>query len=148
MEYLQWFKYSEKDPMIFTQASFWVFFLVVMLIYSLLYKKNAWRNTFLFLVSVYFYYKCGGYYFSLLLWSVLFNYFIGRGIQAIKTGAGKKTMLGVGVTLNLLLLAYFKYAYLFTGWINRLFGTSFEVKNLLLDWTNRIAGAHFDISQI
>jgi D-alanyl-lipoteichoic acid acyltransferase DltB (MBOAT superfamily) len=134
--------------MIFTHASFWVFFLLVLLLYSLLYKKNILRNTFLFFVSVFFYYKCGGYYFSLLLCSIVFNYGIGRAIPAITAKTGKKAMLTIGVISNLLMLAYFKYAYLFTEWINGLFGTSFMVKNLVADWSNRVTGSHFDISQI
>ena len=148
MEITQLLKYSENDPMIFTRALFWVFFMIVLLIYSFLYKKNAWRNAFLFIVSVYFYYKCGGYYFSLLLWSVLFNYLIGIGIVRTKAKRKKKTVLAAGVSFNLALLAYFKYAYLFTGWINNSFDTTFEVKNLFADWSNRIAGTHFDISAI
>jgi D-alanyl-lipoteichoic acid acyltransferase DltB (MBOAT superfamily) len=53
-----------------------------------------------------------------------------------------------GVSLNLLLLAYFKYAYLLCGWINHLLGTSFEVKNLFTAWSNDVLGTHFDISAI
>ncbi len=134
--------------MIFTRASFWVFFMIVLLVYSFLYKKNVWRNAFLFIVSVYFYYKCGGYYFIILLWSVLFNYFIGLGISHANGRSGKKTILTVGVCVNLLLVVYFKYAYLFTGWINNLFGTAFEVKNLPAELYNSIAGTHFDISVV
>lgn len=142
------FKFSASSPMIFTHWSFWAFFLAVMLGYSLVYKKNALRNAFLLLVSTFFYYKCGGYYFSLLLLSIVFNYLIGQAIEAGKSKGAKKAAVATGVTFNLLLLCYFKYAYLLTGWLNRLFGSSFEVKNLFADWSNRVAGTHFDISQI
>jgi len=134
--------------MMFTQASFWVFFLVVLFIYSFLYKKNVWRNAFLFVVSIYFYYRCGGYYFSLLLLSVLLNYVAGIGISKTSIRRTKKLALIAGVSFNLLLLTYFKYVYLFTGWINRIAGTSFGVKNIFAVWGNDIAGAHFDISTI
>jgi D-alanyl-lipoteichoic acid acyltransferase DltB (MBOAT superfamily) len=134
--------------MIFTQASFWVFFMVVLLIYSILYRKNTWRNAFLFVVSACFYYKCGGYYFTLLLWSVLLNYLVGLCVADTGIRRKKRLVLMAGVSFNLLLLAHFKYAYLFTGWINNLFGTSFEVRNLFAVWSNNIAGTHFDISSI
>jgi D-alanyl-lipoteichoic acid acyltransferase DltB (MBOAT superfamily) len=134
--------------MIFTHASFWVFFLAVMLVYSFLYRKNTWRNAFLFSASIFFYYKCGGYYFSLLLCSILVNYLIGRAIASRKSGSGKKTALVAGVSFNLLLLSYFKYAYLFTDWINQLFGASFETYNLLASWSNQISGTHFPVSRI
>ena len=141
-------EYSEDRPMIFTQASFWVFFMAVLFVYSFLYRKNVLRNAFLFLVSIYFYYKCGGYYFTLLLLSVLLNYLTGLGIAKVRTRRKKRFALITGVSFNLLLLAYFKYAYLFTGWINSLAGTTFEVKNLFAAWSNNIAGSHFDISAI
>ncbi len=134
--------------MIFTHASFWVFFMIVLFIYSFLYQKNTWRNVFLFVVSIYFYYKCGGYYFVLLLWSVLFNYIIGQGIERVNDKKRKKIILSIGVGFNLLWLAYFKYAYLFTEWLNKLLGTSFKTENWLADWSNYIVGTHFDISQI
>jgi len=138
-------KYSEDSPMLFTHISFWVFFMAMLLIYSFLYRKISLRNAFLFIVSIFFYYKCGGFYFTLLLWSVLLNYAVGLGIA--KTNM-KKMMLTVGVSFNLLLLAYFKYAYLFTEWLNKLLGTSFGVKNLFALWSNHLAGSHFDISTI
>ena len=134
--------------MIFTQFSFWIYFMTVLLVYSFLYRKNVCRNAFLFIVSAGFYYKCGGYYFALLLWSVLLNYLTGLGIAKIKIRRKKKIVLIAGVSFNLLLLAYFKYAYLFAGWLNHLAGTSFEVKNLLATWSNNIANTHFDISTI
>ena len=134
--------------MIFTHISFWVFFMAVLFVYSFLYRKNKLRNAFLFIVSIYFYYKCGGYYFALLLWSVLLNYVVGLSIAKIRIKRLKKMALTIGVSFNLLLLGYFKYAYLLMEWINHLLGTSFEVENLLAAWSNDLAGAHFDISTI
>ena len=145
---IQQFLYSENKPMMFTHASFWVFFMVVLMLYSFLYKKNALRNSFLFIVSIYFYYKCGGFYFSLLLLSVLFNYIVGLGIAATEKSWLKKTTLFTGVSFNLIVLAWFKYAYLFIEWINRLAGTSFEVVNLFAKWSNEFVGSDFDISKI
>ena len=46
--------------MIFTRMYFWGFFLIVLLFYSLLYKRKALRNFYLFAVSYFFYYKTGG----------------------------------------------------------------------------------------
>ena len=145
---MSFIKYSEDSPMLFTHASFWIFFMAVLFFYSFLYKRNVWRNAFLFVVSIYFYYRCGGYYFVLLLLSVLVNYIVGLGISKTNIQRKKKLALIVGISFNLLLLAYFKYAYLLAGWMNRLAGTSFGVKNIFAVWGNNIAGAHFDISTI
>jgi D-alanyl-lipoteichoic acid acyltransferase DltB (MBOAT superfamily) len=140
--------YSENAPMIFTHSSFWVFFLAVLLVYSCLYRKKRLRNAFLFIVSIYFYYRCGGYYFSLLLVSIVVNYLTGRMMSPLSSKKKKKAMLFAGVAFNLLMLAYFKFAYFVADCINRALGTSFRVENLLADWSNRVAGTHFDISQI
>ena len=53
-------------------------------------------------------------------------------------------VLVAGISFNLILLGYFKYAYLFTDWINNLLGTSLEVKNLFAAWSN----VHSGISRI
>ena len=141
-------QYSENSPMMFTQASFWVFFLTVLFIYSFVYKKNIWRNGFLFVVSVYFYYRCGGYYFTLLLLSVAMNYMAGLGIAKMQKRQIKRLTMIAAVSFNLLLLGYFKYTYLFVEWFNRLAGTSFGAKNIFAVWSNHLTGAHFDISDI
>ena len=56
-----------EHPMIFTEYPFWIFFLVVLAGYSLFHKRLRIRSLFLFLVSIYFYYKTSGFFFSILL---------------------------------------------------------------------------------
>ena len=60
----------------------------------------------------------------------------------------KKLVLFTGVSFNLLLLAWFKYAYFFTEWINQIAGTSFEVINLFAVWSNELVGSNFNTSTI
>ena len=61
------FDYNSTTPLIFTQLYFWIFFAFILVIYSFIYKKNKLRNAFLFLVSIFFYYKTSGFFFSILL---------------------------------------------------------------------------------
>ena len=55
-----WFTYEANSPLLFTQKYFWIFFGLVMGGYSLVYKNTARRNIYLFLVSLFFYYKTSG----------------------------------------------------------------------------------------
>lgn len=60
----------------------------------------------LVVASVFFYGYWNASYVPLLLFSVVFNYFLGEALQAEK----KKWMLTAGILVNLGLLGYFKYA--------------------------------------
>ena len=60
------FLFDERHPLIFTRLNFWIFFVVVLGGYTLLYRKNPLRNAYLFLVSLFFYYKTGGLFFIIL----------------------------------------------------------------------------------
>jgi D-alanyl-lipoteichoic acid acyltransferase DltB (MBOAT superfamily) len=140
--------YSEEKPMLFTRLYFWVFFTLLLAFYSILYKKRALRNAYLFVVSLFFYYQSGGYFFTLLIFSTIADYTLGRLIYSSEKQTHKKIFLTLSILINLGVLSYFKYAYFFTDIINRLFNANYEVVNLLAKWSNNIANTHFDISTI
>lgn len=141
-------KYSYDSPMLFTGASFWIFFMAVMFFYSFFYRWNGLRNAFLFFVSVYFYYKCGGYYFVLLLFSVFFNWLVGFCVAGDRRIGVRKILLSIGVILNISILGFFKYAYLFSGWINSVTGMDFKPYNFFAAWSNNVAGTNFGVEKI
>ena len=143
-----WLLYNPQKPLLFTRPAFWIFFLLVFAIFSLLYKKTFWRNTWLFIVSIFFYYKSSGLFFSLILISVVVNFFIGNKLYKAKTKNLKKLWVAFSVTYNLLWLFYFKYTYFFADIINQWFGTQFTVHNWLIDGINNIAGSSFDATRI
>lgn len=142
------FVYNPQAPMLFTGFYFWAFFGILLLIYSILYKKNTIRNCYLFVMSLFFYYKSGGYFFSLLIFSTIVDYFLGQLIYHSPEKWKKKLFVIMSVTVNLSLLAYFKYSYFFTDILNQLFNTNFEVVNHLAVLTNGVFGSDFDISTI
>jgi len=74
------FTFSEAFPLIFTQAGFWIFFAIVYFFFALIYKKIPLRNTYLFLVSLFFYYKTSGLFVGVLIASIVANFFIGNTI--------------------------------------------------------------------
>ncbi len=149
VEYLQEILlYSEEKPMLFTRLYFWVFFTILLAFYSIVYKKNPLRNAYLFAVSLFFYYQSGGYFFTLLIFSTIADYTLGRLIYSAKQKPYKKLFLSISILINLGVLSYFKYAYFFTDMVNRIFNADLEVINLLAKWSNDIAGTGFDISTI
>lgn len=149
MEFLKdIFLFNERHPLIFTRLSFWIFFAVVLAGYSILYKKNILRNAYLFLVSLFFYYKTGGLFFIILLFSTLSNFYIGQAIFQAKQPIYKKLWVALSLTINLGVLAFFKYDYFLTETFNSVFGTHFEVVTHAAKWSNALFGTHFDLGKI
>ena len=149
MDYLeQLLKYSAEAPLLFTQMRFWIFFAVLLLGYSVLYRPNIWRSTYLLVLSLFFYYKSGGYFFSLLILSTVTDYTLGNLIYRSRSGGLRKIYVFCSFLVNLGVLAYFKYAYFFTDVLNSIFQTDIQVVNILAVWTNDLSGSHFDISNI
>ncbi len=140
--------YNPEKPLLFTQVYFWVFFGIVLAIYSILYPQKSLRNVFLFLVSIFFYWKTSGLFFLLLLFTICVDYYLGDRIYKAKTSFKKKLFVFISVTISLSILVYFKYAGFITNTINDIFGTHFNVFNFLAYYTNNITGSHFDIGSI
>lgn len=142
------FLFNENHPLIFTRLNFWIFFAVVLGGYTILYKKNALRNSYLFLISLFFYYKTGGLFFTILLFSTVTDFYIGHAIYRSKLLLHKKLWVSLSITLNLGVLAFFKYDYFLTETFNTVFGTEFEVVTHAAKWSNALFGTHFDLGKI
>ena len=115
-----------EHPMIFTEYPFWLFFLFVLIGYGFIYKNLRARSLFLLIVSIYFYYKTSGFFFSILLFSTLTDYGIGKCIYKTESESKAKLLLALSVTINLSVLVYFKYAYFFADSFNSMLGTQWH----------------------
>lgn len=120
----------------FSKLDFWLFFLGVMILFSILHKNRLVRSIYLIVISLFFYYKTSGLSVFILMFTLLSNYSIGRAIAINSKQLTRKTLLTIGVVLNVLVLSYFKYAYFFTNSFNELFQTQYEVFNLLSYFQN------------
>lgn len=116
--------------MLFTQFHFWAFFLVVFAGFSFIVTRR-WRltarNAYLFFFSLLFYYKTSGAFVLLLIFSTLLGWMLGIGMDRSLSQPRRKLMMAVGVTLNLLMLCFFKYAYFFTDIFNATFRTDYHI---------------------
>lgn len=143
------FSFDENSPLLFTQFYFWAFFAIVFAIFSLIKSKRLLRNSFLFFVSLFFYYKTSGLFVLILLFSTFSDYWIAHCIYRSKKELWRKTFVALSVCINLFVLGYFKYAYFFNDVINTLFGTNIQVYDYFAAIGNAIAGNdRFRVDQI
>lgn len=131
---------SDLHPLIFTKLDFWLFFIVLMVVFSMIHKKVLVRSLFLTVVSLFFYFKTSGLFVVLLAGSMCWNYGFGNQIAKAKTAAGRKFALISGISLNVLLLVYFKYGLFFTESFNEMFRTDFHIVNQFALWGNGLFG--------
>lgn len=142
------FRYNRDEPFIFSAPAFWVFFLFVLLGYSLVYKKLFVRNAYLFLISLFFYYKSGGLFLFLLIFITLIDYICGLLIYYSGRRFMRRFFLIVSVIANLGLLAYFKYTGFLVDSVNNLLGTHYKAYDFLAELSNVHLGTSFNITNI
>ncbi|MDX9770436.1 MAG: MBOAT family protein [Tenuifilaceae bacterium] len=148
-EYIrQFLTYNEGRPLIFTEGGFWLFFAILLLGYSLVYKTRYLRSLYLLAFSLFFYFKSSGLFFILLIFSTVCDYTLGRLIHSSKTHWKRKGLLAISVFINLAVLSFFKYSYFFTDSVNSLAGTDLQPFNFLSHWSNKFFGTSLDVAAI
>jgi len=125
--------YEQGKPMVFTDLDFWLFFFVFLLFYSFTYKNRKLKNATLLIFSLFFYYKSSGWAILLLLSVITQDFYVAKWIDRAIDQGYKKALITLSVCSNLLLLGYFKYAYLLVDGLNSMFGIAIEKKNWLVD---------------
>jgi len=107
-----------------------------LVVYFILLKKRLiiGAKGFLVFASLFFYSWWNISYLPLILSSMLFNYVIGNSLNENfkKVQLHKKSLLIFGITANLLLLGYFKYADFFILNINNIANSNIELLHLAL----------------
>ena len=124
--------FDSSHPLLFTQIHFWVFFLIVFAGFALIASRRrgsrqVLRNAYLFAFSLLFYYKTSGLFVMLLVFSTLLGWLLGIRMDSTASQPRRKLQMAVGVTLNLLMLGFFKYAYFFTDIFNATFRTDYQL---------------------
>lgn len=142
------FSYSENNPLIFTNAQFWLFFGLVLLFFQFSYTQKTLRNIFLLLFSLFFYYKSSGFFVSLLLFTTGWDYLMGKLIYQEKKDSLRKLYVALCVMVNLTILGYFKYTYFLADIINSLSGSDLHPVNIVSLAANQWFGQQFDIHKI
>ena len=112
--------YHQHEPMLFNTGIFLFLFLVLLFFYQFVYKKENARITYLTIFSLYFYYKCGGWFFLLLILSTIIDYAIANYIYKSNSKRDRTAWLVLSLVINLGFLAYFKYTNFLIGIVNDL----------------------------
>jgi D-alanyl-lipoteichoic acid acyltransferase DltB (MBOAT superfamily) len=121
--------------MLFNSYEFIFFFLPLsLLVYLALRKYGSRRVSLSWIVaaSLFFYGWWNPAYLGLILASMFFNYSIGTLLSSNRSHNSRKTILVIGITANLLLLGYYKYANFFVDTINEVFGYSWNFEHIIL----------------
>lgn len=95
-------------------------------------KKSTLAKVWLLGMSLWFYGYFNYSYLVLIIFSILFNYVVSRGMTKCSGSKIKKVYLTLGIVANVGLLFYFKYYDFFLENVNTVFGLSFSLKNILL----------------
>lgn len=143
------FAFDANSPLLFTQFYFWAFFAIVFAIFSLIKSKRLLKISFLFFVSLFFYYKTSGLFMLLLLFATISDFTIAKQIYKSTKNSTKKLFASLSVVINLTVLCYFKYSYFIINIINTIFGTSLEVVDIFAEIGNVLCGyTRFSVDSI
>ena len=147
--FLNLFSFDKAHPLLFTQFYFWAFFAIVFAFFCLFKNKCLLRNTFLFFVSLFFYYKTSGLFTLILIFITLYNFFAGKWLNNRKKNWSRNLVLAISVIVNLSILCYFKYAYFLTDVVNNLLHTNFRVFDVFSWMGNEITHSNrFSVDDI
>ncbi len=139
---------EQSDLFLFTHAGFWIFFTLILIINSFLSNSRGVRIAFLFVASLFFYFKTGGYFFSLLILSTIVDFSIGLLLGRSNIKALRQLLVACSLIVNLGVLAYFKYTYFFASIIENNAGIQLNVYDYLASFFNHLAGTDFSIESI
>lgn len=127
-----WFLYDPKNPLLFNSALFLGLFLVFYFLYLLTLKTHRLRIAYVVLFSLFFYYKCSGIFFLLLIFSSILDYAIAKLIYDERDKFYRKLYLVISLLVNLGLLGYFKYTNFFIDNVNLAFDADFKFQDIIL----------------
>lgn len=143
------FSFDPNSPLLFTQFYFWAFFAIVYAVFALIDNRRLLRNSFLCFVSLLFYYKTSGLSVLILLFVTLSDFLIAKRIFKASSRGRKRAWLALGVSVDLLLLCYFKYSYFFADFVHAVTGIQIQVLDIFGSIGNMIAGREmFSVDKI
>lgn len=106
--------------MVFSSTAFLLIFApIVMILYHII--DNRFKNTFILIASIFFYMWGAPNFIFLLIGSAVVDFYLVRCLYQAETINRKRIFLIISLTMNIGLLAYFKYANFFIENVNEVF---------------------------
>lgn len=96
--------------MLFNTIDFVVFFILVLVTIVIFRETRKFQYLFLLAASYFFFYYSSNYLISLLIFSTILDYYVGRKISESSSISHRKFLLIISLAGNLGLLGFFKYA--------------------------------------
>ena len=127
-----WLSYDPQKPLLFNSEAFLYLFLGFFFIYILLKDVRRLRILYVIAFSLFFYYKCSGIYFILLILSSFVDFYISDLIYKSQKTGTRKWLLILSCVINLGVLAYFKYTGFLTENFNALFSGDLSFDTIFL----------------
>jgi D-alanyl-lipoteichoic acid acyltransferase DltB (MBOAT superfamily) len=127
-----WYLFNSDKPLLFNSGLFLVLFIVFYAIYTQILNKQDFRNIYVVLFSLFFYYKSSGFYFWILLFSSVVDYSLSLLIFKETVQLKRRIYLIISLLSNLGLLAYFKYTNFFIENINAISAADFSLMDIVL----------------
>lgn len=131
-ELIAWLQFDATRPILFNSIQFFKLFIVFYAVYLLLLNTQRARVFYVTLFSLFFYYKCSGYYFSILIFSSLVDFYLSNAIYKAHKNWQRTALLVVSCIVNLGLLGYFKYTGFLAANFNALFHGDVSFENIVL----------------
>ncbi|MBS1508201.1 MAG: MBOAT family protein [Bacteroidetes bacterium] len=126
------FVFHKGEPMLFNSGFFLFLFTFFIAIYTLLSKTQRPKLLFVTLFSLYFYYRSSGFYFLLLVGSIIVDFFLAQAIGNAKQYWKRISLLVVSLAANLGMLGYYKYGNLIHEMFSAMAGVPFEPLDIFL----------------
>ena len=114
--------------MLFNTIDFIIFFFVFVLTIEII-RNRKFQHIFLLSASLFFFYYTNTYYISILIYTIVLDFYLARAIYNTDAVKKKKILLVISLASNLGMLGFFKY-------------TDFTISQL------NILGKYFDFNQI
>lgn len=124
--------YDPSAPMLFSSGLFWIIFLVMLPIYSLLKGSKPKMVVFIVAFSLYFYYKSSGFFFLMLIATSFIDWLISHRIAKVESKGAKKGWMWLSIVISLSILGYFKYANFFLWNWNQMVQGNFQPLDIIL----------------
>ncbi len=124
---------SKVNSMVFSSIPFLLLFLPLTIIgYYLLLRHGLQKYAlpFLLLASLFFYAYWKPVFLLLIIFSIFANFYLGQAIH--KDSPKRKLIFMAGITMNLLLLGYFKYTDFLISSFNEMFDSQVPIINIIL----------------
>lgn len=129
---LKLFVYDAKSPLLFNSGFFLFIFTLFLLVYYLLQNHQKAKIAYVTLFSFYFYYKCSGIFFLILVVSTVADFYLSRWIYNAPTKNKKRWLLVLSLVVNLGMLVYFKYTNFFIELINNFSSSNIKPMDIIL----------------